>query len=423
MPIIPFFSDESITLEESLSSLSEVIESSTEEQKEEETTVEIPTEEDSTQEVTTEESTSEVITEKEEVISDKVEEVVSEEKEKSNINVTINGEPAILPSTKKTEEESEVLEEAEFETELESETESTIAEMQVLNTMLDCSKYCSMNNIYRLEEQASVILGYEYLHPATEGFRELVTKVWKFVSKKAIAIWNWIKKQYDKYVNKPLRNFITETQVSEKLSKNREAFANKLREAKGKYFKFDKLDAAGNTFTSLMPELDKVTNELTSRLGNLKNAVVENGQLKMSVDLSVITNKVESIKKSLSGDGAVEGSLADAGYKAEESCVSKLLDTIDNKILKQNYWTKFGTSLEKLKTKAEQLSNSAMNQDDQQTAENAKAVTTTVTALQQSVAPLLMLTTAVYNTGKSYTKVFTSATKTETTTQEPASTL
>ena len=49
MPIIPFFSDESITLEESLSSLSEVIESSTEEQKEEETTVEIPTEEDSTQ--------------------------------------------------------------------------------------------------------------------------------------------------------------------------------------------------------------------------------------------------------------------------------------------------------------------------------------------------------------------------------------
>ena len=59
----------------------------------------------------------------------------------------------------------------------------------------------------------------------------------------------------------------------------------------------------------------------------------------------------------------------------------------------------------------------------QQTAENAKAVTTTVTALQQSVASLLMLTTAMYNTGKSYTKVFTSATKTETTTQEPASTL
>ena len=51
MPIIPFFSDESITLEEALTSLDEVIEASTEEQKEEEMTTEVTTEEDSTDEV------------------------------------------------------------------------------------------------------------------------------------------------------------------------------------------------------------------------------------------------------------------------------------------------------------------------------------------------------------------------------------
>ena len=96
MPIAPFFNEESINLEESLSSLAGALDPSTEEQIEVETTSEVVSEEHGTEcETCTKEGTN------------------------SNVNVTINGEPYSTPSSDKTEEESKIQEELEVESEIE----------------------------------------------------------------------------------------------------------------------------------------------------------------------------------------------------------------------------------------------------------------------------------------------------------------
>ena len=401
MPIIPFFSDESITLEEALTSVDEVIEASTEEQKEEEMTTEVTTEEDSTDEV--------VSTKKEEDIEEVT--VVEEPTKESNINVTINGEPAILPSTEKTEEESRILEEAEYESELETEIESTEAEMNILSTMLECSKYCVNNGIYRLEETASFILGYESLHVATEGFKELAQKAWKFIVDKAKAIYKFIKKLYEDFITKPLKKYISETKIGQGLKDKIDAFKRMLNENKGRYFAYKDIKAAANSLKDLLPKVEAGIATIESAVSNPGSVQVNNNYLSGNVNFEEIEGKANNISNALSGRSAIEGTLTQAGFLADANKLTEVVNLVDNEILQVRPWQRLGNKLEVLTNKASSIK--AVD-DNENLATAIQAITRSMTCVHRAVTTVIQLVLAITKTVRAYVNVYNKVIKTKT---------
>lgn len=387
MPIAPFFNEESINLEESLSSLAGALDPSTEEQIEVETTSEVVSEEHSTEcETCTKEDTN------------------------SNVNVTINGEPYSTPSSDKTEEESKIQEDLEVESEIEEDIEATTAEMHVLNTMLDCSKYCVTNKIEKLEKTASIILGYESLYPGTEGIKELATRVWNFIKETAIKIYNYCKEIYEKYIAKKIREFTAESKTDKNVSENREAFEQALRETKGRYIKVSEFRSLINQLKAIGSDAVNAAKEMDNLVKNPSSINVENGYAKAGgINYDKLRNAAQSLQEKVRSTSTVNGSLADAGFKADGNMVVSLIDLVDKEMAKAVDWTRIANSMQVISREVDAMK--AMDSNDMALADKLKALTSSMGAIQNAAGSLALATRGLWATTEAYINAYNKAIK------------
>lgn len=381
MPITPFFSEESINLEESLTSLAGALDPSTEDTIEEKTTTEVPTKVNSTEETT-------------------------KETKDSNINVIVNGEPYTTPSN--TEEESTIEEEAEAESQLEEDIEAITAEMHVLNTMLDCSKYCVNNRIEKLEKTASCILGYESLYPGTEGIKELATKVWNFIKNTAIKIYNYLKEVYEKYIGKKIREIIAETKAKSSVNENKTAFEQALRDSKGKYIKANEFKALITMLQNLGSDTVNSSITINMLLKNPSSIVIENGYAKTGgVNFDRLRNAAQNLQITVKNATIVNGSLADAGFKADSTMIMSLLDLVDKQMAKAVDWVKIANNMQVIAREADSMK--TMDSNDPNFADKLKALTTSMGAIQNAAGSLSLATRGLWSTTEAYIKAYNKA--------------
>lgn len=387
MPIAPFFNDESIDLEESLSSLAGALDPSIEDKDDVETTSKIVSEEHSTEcETCTKEDTN------------------------SNVNVTINGEPYSTPSSDKTEEESKIQEELETESEIEEDIESTSAEMHVLNTMLDCSKYCATNKIEKLEKTASIILGYESLYPGTEGLKELAIKVWDFIKSTAIKVYNYCKEIYEKYIAKKIREFTAESKTNKNVSENREAFEQALNETKGRYIKVDEFKPLISQLKNIGSDTVNAAKEMDTLVKSPNSINVENGYAKAGgVNFDRLRDAAQSLQEKVRSTSTINGTLAEAGFKADAKMVVSLIELVDREMAKAVDWTRIANSMQVISREVDSMK--AVDSNDESLADKLKALTSSMGAIQNAAGSLALATRGLWSTTEAYIKAYNEAIK------------